>query len=284
MAQQYPIQQYGFQNAQVMVMDDIPDYDIQDYDLFNEKDFKKYIEDIERLVRSSREYREAIQYMRKYINMNSSLFFKNVNNIESTKIKIELHHYPFTLFDIVITVFNKRTRLQEPLNVELVAKEVAYLHYFLVIGLVPLSKTEHKLVHNQALFIPLELNGNPIVLGDYNKFVEMYEKDIPEDAMVRFNTYKELTANYNQITNTQILEISPTYLKLPGSDENTLGAYNLSDLQQILQLTQNKVKAITQKHSRVQNIEDNRYDNTNKMIKPFIIGISKGEDIDYDRR
>lgn len=284
MAQQYPIQQYGFQNAQVMVMDDIPDYDIQDYDLFNEKDFKKYIEDIERLVRSSREYREAVQYMRKYINMNSSLFFRNVNNIESTKIKIELHHYPFTLFDIVITVFNKRTRLQEPLDVELVAKEVAYLHYFLVIGLVPLSKTEHKLVHNQALFIPLELNGNPIVLGDYNKFVEMYEKDIPEDAMVRFNTYKELTANYNQITNTQILEISPTYLKLPGSDENTLGAYNLSDLQQILQLTQNKVKAITQKHSRVQNIEDNRYDNTNKMIKPFIIGISKGEDMNYDKR
>ena len=284
MAQQYPIQQYGFQNAQVMVMDDIPDYNTQDYDLFNEKDFKKYIEDIERLVRSSREYREAIQYMRKYINMNSSLFFRNVNNIESTKIKIELHHYPFTLFDIVITVFNKRTRLQEPLDVELVAKEVAYLHYFLVIGLVPLSKTEHKLVHNQALFIPLELNGNPIVLGDYNKFVEMYEKDIPEDAMVRFNTYKELTANYNQITNTQILEISPTYLKLPGSDENTLGAYNLSDLQQVLQLTQNKVKAITQKHSHVQNIEDNRYDNTNKMIKPFIIGISKGEDIDYDRR
>ena len=284
MAQQYPIQQYGFQNAQVMVMDDIPDYDIQDYDLFNEKDFKKYIEDIERLVRSSREYREAVQYMRKYINMNSSLFFRNVNNIESTKIKIELHHYPFTLFDIVITVFNKRTRLQEPLDVELVAKEVAYLHYFLVIGLVPLSKTEHKLVHNQALFIPLELNGNPIVLGDYNKFVEMYEQDIPEDAMVRFNTYKELTANYNQITNTQILEISPTYLKLPGSDENTLGAYNLSDLQQVLQLTQNKVKAITQKHSHVQNIEDNRYDNTNKMIKPFTIGISKGEDIDYDRR
>lgn len=284
MAQQYPIQQYGFQNAQVMVMDDIPDYDIQDYDLFNEKDFKKYIEDIERLVRSSREYREAVQYMRKYINMNSSLFFRNVNNIESTKIKIELHHYPFTLFDIVITVFNKRTRLQEPLDVELVAKEVAYLHYFLVIGLVPLSKTEHKLVHNQALFIPLELNGNPIVLGDYNKFVEMYEKDIPEDAMVRFNTYKELTANYNQIANTQILEISPTYLKLPGSDENTLGAYNLSDLQQVLQLTQNKVKAITQKHSRVQNIEDNRYDNTNKMIKPFIIGISKGEDMNYDRR
>ena len=276
---EYPIQQYGFENAQVMVMDDIPPYDTQDYDLFNEKDFKKYIEDIERLVRSSREYREAVQYMRKYINMNTSLFFENVSNIETAKIKIELHHYPFTLYDIVLTVFNKRSRLQEPLDIELVAKEVAYLHYFLIVGLVPLSKTEHKLVHNQALFIPLELNGKRIVLGDYEKFVDMYDKDIPEDAIARYTTYQELTKNYNQAINTEVLKINPTYLQLPGSDENTLGTYKISELQQIFELTQNKVKAITQKHSHIQRIEDNKYDNNHKMIKPFTIGeeYRKGE-------
>ena len=266
----YPIQQKEFENTQIMIMDDIPPYDTEDYDLFNEKDFKKYIDDIERMVRSSREYREAVQYMRKFINMNTSLFFQNINNIETAKIKIELHHHPFTLYDIVITVFNKRSRLQEPLDIELVAKEVAYLHYFLVIGLVPLSRTEHKLVHNQALFIPLELDGKPIVLGDYNKFVEMYERDIPEDTMIRFNTYKELTKNYNQAINTEILKISPTYLQLPGSDNQSLGAYKISDLQQVLQITQSKVKAITQKHSHIQNIEDNKYDNN--IIKPFTIG------------
>ena len=266
----YPIQQKEFENTQIMIMDNIPPYNTEDYDLFNEKDFKKYIDDIERMVRSSREYREAVQYMRKFINMNTSLFFQNINNIETAKIKIELHHHPFTLYDIVITVFNKRSRLQESLDIELVAKEVAYLHYFLVIGLVPLSRTEHKLVHNQALFIPLELNGKPIVLGDYNKFVEMYERDIPEDTMIRFNTYKELTKNYNQAINTEILKISPTYLQLPGSDNQSLGAYKISDLQQVLQITQNKIKAITQKHSHIQNIEDNKYDNN--IIKPFTIG------------
>ena len=266
----YPIQQKEFENTQIMIMDNIPPYNTEDYDLFNEKDFKKYIDDIERMVRSSREYREAVQYMRKFINMNTSLFFQNINNIETAKIKIELHHHPFTLYDIVITVFNKRSRLQEPLDIELVAKEVAYLHYFLVIGLVPLSRTEHKLVHNQALFIPLELDGKPIVLGDYNKFVEMYERDIPEDTMIRFNTYKELTKNYNQAINTEILKISPTYLQLPGSDNQSLGAYKISDLQQVLQITQSKVKAITQKHSHIQNIEDNKYDNN--IIKPFTIG------------
>lgn len=273
MAQQYPIQKYGFDNAQVMVMDDIPPYNTEDYDLFNEKDFKKYIDDIERMVRSSREYREAVQYMRKFINMNTSLFFKNVNNIETAKIKIELHHYPFTLYDIALTVFNKRNRLQEPLDIELVAKEVAYLHYFLIVGLVPLSKTEHKLVHNQALFIPLILNGNSIVLGDYNKFVDMYSQDIPEDAMARFNTYKELTKNYNQAINVDILKVSPTYLQLPGNDGNSLGAYKISDLQKVLELTQNKVATITQKQSHVKSIEDNKYDNIDKMIKPFTIDI-----------
>ena len=266
----YLSQQNQFNNIQVMVMENIPSYDTEDYDLFNEKDFKKYIDDIERTIRSSREYREAVQYMRKFINMNTSLFFQNINNIETTKIKIELHHYPFTLYDIVLTVFNKRSRLQEPLDIELVAKEVAYLHYFLIIGLVPLSRTEHKLVHNQALFIPLKLNDKPIVLGDYNKFIEMYERDIPEDAMVRFNTYKDLTKNYNQVINTEILKISPTYLQLPGSDNKSLGAYKISDLQNLLQITQNKIKSITQKHSHIQSIEDNKYDNN--IIKPFVIG------------
>ena len=266
----YLSQQNQFNNTQVMVMENIPSYDTEDYDLFNEKDFKKYIDDIERMIRSSREYREAVQYMRKFINMNTSLFFQNINNIETTKIKIELHHHPFTLYDIVLTVFNKRSRLQEPLDIELVAKEVAYLHYFLIIGLVPLSRTEHKLVHNQALFIPLKLNDKPIVLGDYNKFIEMYERDIPEDAMVRFNTYKDLTKNYNQVINTEILKISPTYLQLPGSDNKSLGAYKISDLQNLLQITQNKVKSITQKHSHIQSIEDNKYDNN--IIKPFVIG------------
>ena len=266
----YLSQQNQFNNIQVMVMENIPSYDTEDYDLFNEKDFKKYIDDIERTIRSSREYREAVQYMRKFINMNTSLFFQNINNIETTKIKIELHHHPFTLYDIVLTVFNKRSRLQEPLDIELVAKEVAYLHYFLIIGLVPLSRTEHKLVHNQALFIPLKLNDKPIVLGDYNKFIEMYERDIPEDAMVRFNTYKDLTKNYNQVINTEILKISPTYLQLPGSDNKSLGAYKISDLQNLLQITQNKIKSITQKHSHIQSIEDNKYDNN--IIKPFVIG------------
>lgn len=267
----YEIKEYKtpeFENANIMVMQDVPEYDMQDYDLFNEKDFKKYIDDIERLVRSSREYRTFVQYLRMYMDMNSSAFLENVNNIDTTKIKIELHHTPFTLFDITLTVFNKRSRLQEPLDMELVAKEVCYIHYFLYVGLIPLSKTEHKLVHNQALFVPLD-----IVLGKYDEFIEMYKQDIPPDAMERYETYKELTKSYNKAINTKILEVTPTYLKLPGTDPNSLGAYNLPMLEQVLSVTENQMRQLNQKHSHVYNLEDNKYDNTTQMIKPFTVNI-----------
>lgn len=258
-----------FHNANVMVINDIPVYDTEDYDLFNEKDFKKYIDDIERMVRSSKEYRDYIQYLRMYMDMNASAFLKNVTNIDTTKIKIEIHHTPFTLFDITLTVFNKRSRLSQSLDIEMVAKEVAYLHYFLYVGLIPLSKTEHKLVHNQALFIPLNL-----VLGKFEDFIEMYNKDIPEDAMARYNTYVDMTKHYNPTMNTDILQINPTYLKLPGTDANTLGSYSPAQLQHILTSTQQRLKQITQKQSHAQ-IEDQQYDNNQKpMTKPFTIDLS----------
>lgn len=260
-----------FKNSEVMLINEIPEYTTEDYDLFNEKDFKKYIDDIERLVRSSKEYRDYIQYLRNYMDMNASAFLANVNNIETTKIKIEIHHTPFTLFDITLTVFNKRSRLQEQLDIEMVAKEVAYLHYFLYVGLIPLSKTEHKLVHTQSLFIPLNL-----VLGKFEQFIEMYRQDIPEDAMARYNTYVDMTQHYNAEVNTSILQIKPTFLKLPNTDENTLGAYNSAQLQHILNSTQNRLAEITHKPDHAK-IEDRSYDNNQekKLVKPFTIDLSK---------
>lgn len=261
-----------FENSEVMLINEIPEYTTEDYDLFNKKDFKKYIDDIERMVRSSKEYRDYIQYLRNYMDMNASAFFANVNNIESTKIKIEIHHTPFTLFDITLTVFNKRSRLQEQLDIEMVAKEVAYLHYFLYVGLIPLSKTEHKLVHTQSLFIPLNL-----VLGKFDQFIEMYKTDIPEDAMARYNTYKDMTEHYNASVNTSILQIKPTFLKLPNTDENTLGSYNAAQLQHILNSTQNRLAEITHKPDHAK-IEQKTYDNNKqerKMTKPFTIDLSK---------
>ena len=102
----------------------------------------------------------------------------------------------------------------------------------------------------------------------------MYNKDIPEDAMARYNTYVDMTKHYNPTMNTEILQINPTYLKLPGTDANTLGSYSPAQLQHILTSTQQRLKQITQKQSHAQ-IEDQQYDNNQKpMTKPFTIDLS----------
>ena len=73
-------------------IDSVPDFDIEDYDMTNPKDFKKFIDSVEPIVRMSFEYRQAIKFLRENMNMNSCSLLENVNNIESFKIKIHIHH------------------------------------------------------------------------------------------------------------------------------------------------------------------------------------------------
>lgn len=233
----------GNEYKDCIVFDDIPEYDTQDYDIFDDKDFKKYIGDIEKICRTSFEYRQFVNYLREYMNMNKCSFFSNVTNSESFKIKIHLHHCPFTLYDICMTVFNKRNFYGESLEVEMVAKEVMYIHYFLMVGIIPLAETVHELVHSQMIFIPIDN-----VLGNYSEFIDIYKEFIPEEAMEKFEAMTQQTLTYNNAVNSNILQIDPIVIKLSG-DEDGNGTYALPHMEQIVSLMKN----------RVQEIKDNGY-------------------------
>ena len=136
-------------------IDNIPEFDFEIWDLESEKELKRYFFTIEREVRHSYEYRELIQYIKDNYDMNRCSFIK-VSGTDEVNVSIEIHHYPFTLYDIVEIVYRKRLYYQERLDVELVAKEVTFLHYKLLVGLIPLSKTVHQLTHAGKIFIPIE--------------------------------------------------------------------------------------------------------------------------------
>ena len=85
----------------VKIPENVPDFELEDYDLMDDKDREKYIKDLERNVRSSYEYRQMVQYLREYMNMNSCAFLPNVTNDVNRRIRIELHHSPFTTASIV---------------------------------------------------------------------------------------------------------------------------------------------------------------------------------------
>lgn len=215
----------------VIRIPNLPEYDKDDYDLFDSKDFNKYISDIENMVRNSFEYRQYIQYIRTNLDMNKCSFYSNVNNIDTTKIKIHVHHDPFTLADIVLIVFNKRSAYHQDLNPEMVAKEVMYLHYKLLVGLIPVAETVHELIHNQYLFVPTDK-----VMGHYRDFANQYAEFIlPEQADILCRIEEATLAckeEYKEV-------LAKNYIYL-----DTTGIYNLPSMQYVADMMMQRVNDI----------------------------------------
>ena len=191
---------------------DVPEYDYQ-ISLQKPSQRKKVIKRIESIVRSSMEYRDYIQYLKDYMDMRQCAFFPNINNQggENKRIKIEIHHEPFTLYDLVSVVLDKQIALGYPINELYIAEEVMKLHYDNMVGLVPLSKTIHQIItRSNKIFVPL-----PMVYGDYKKFLVDYEEWIP-DYMLEKLDQKILESQSVQEDSFKAVERKYTYVNVDG--------------------------------------------------------------------
>lgn len=177
------------------------------YDLMDDKDIKKYYSDIEKRVRQSFEYRRYISYLRENFDMTKCSIYENVSNADSFNVKIHIHHEPITLFDIVVTIYNKRKFFHEDLSVFMVAKEVMYVHYCLIVGLIPLAETVHELVHNQYLFIPTTK-----VFGHYRGFIEQYNDFLPDGLEETLKEIEKASEDYED--QLKVLEKHYIYLDI----------------------------------------------------------------------
>lgn len=256
-----------YEDKSILVMDNIPPYCEEEYDIFDKKDFTKYIQDGERLARSSFEYHQLINYLRDYMDMNKCSIFQNVSNEDSFKIKIHIHHCPFTLYEYFVTVFNKRMYNNEPLDIELVAKEVMYIHYCLMVGLIPLAETIHDLVHKQVLFIPLDN-----VMGNYILFEQIYAQFIPEESKEKLNTMRKQTELYNKAYNMSILDRRPVYIELPEDASYKLA--NVANMEQMIDSMFERIKELKDINKQNIGIEDKNYDNLG-MHNPMYHDYSK---------
>lgn len=183
-------------------INNVPEFESQCYNLEDDKDYDRFIKDVESQVRRSFEYRSFIRYLRENMDMNKCSFLKGVSNEETFDIKIEIHHYPFSLRDICDIVFRKRSFYNESLNLQMVAKEVMKLHYELIVGLIPLSETVHEVTHSGRLFIPVDK-----VLGRYHIFVEYYKPFCEPEQLETLNRIEKYTIEQtNDILNTTIID------------------------------------------------------------------------------
>ena len=190
----------------IIKIDELPIYDRYDYDLADETSFRRYIDSIERDVRNSFEYRRMVGYLRDYMDMNKCSFYENVNNIDTTKIKIEIHHAPFTLADITYIVYNKRAAFRESLEEEMVAKEIT------ISQAKPINLEEIKFKN-----IPGEIN----IFSKENQ-IENIKNIIDTSNEVERDEYKTL--------------LSKKYIYV-----DTSGAYNLPKAEEIAAMLKSKI-------------------------------------------
>lgn len=184
--------------------------------LSTDKDKFKFINRLEKMVRHSLEYKDYINYLKENVELNKCIFFQKVTNFggKKRKVSIEMHHEPFTLYDIVLVVLNKDIESGKEINDLDIADEVMRLHYEDKVGLVPLSKTAHQIIHNsRKLMIPLTM-----VYGNYAQFIEEYSDFIPEDMYTKLEKKVSATKNLTE-KDFEAITKEFKYLQIEGVDD-----------------------------------------------------------------
>lgn len=224
----------------------VPEFETEIYNLEEEKDYKNFILDCKKNIRRSFEYRQMIKYLRENMGMDKCAFIQGVSNNDTFDIKIEIHHYPFSLEDIVEIVLKKRMYYNESIEIQMVSKEAMELHYKLLIGLISLSETVHELVHKGKVFVPLDS-----ALGRPDVFITYYKPFCTTEQLDTFNRIEKYSKEKtSEIFNTKILEENRVTYKI--ADE----AYQLPEFNKISDAMINRIQTIKSNNYLLPSIND----------------------------
>ena len=174
------------------------------------RDREKYIKTCEIIIRKSMEYKEYIKFLKENMHMDQCIILSNLKNGDGKHYRIEIHHEPFTLFDIVETVINRRLELGESISALKVADEVMDLHYSGVVGLIPLTVTMHELVHNGRIFVPLQF-----IYHNYAEFVSEYEQYMNAALIEKIEAKVNLSLHTQDVVSDS-LDVEFVYLDVDG--------------------------------------------------------------------
>ncbi|MCK5605160.1 hypothetical protein KAR91_24935 [Candidatus Pacearchaeota archaeon] len=149
---------------------------VQNFD--GESEYKKFIKNCEKLIRSCMEYRQWKAYIIDILGVNTCM----ITDERIDECTIEVHHHMPSLYVLVKTLTNKSIETETPFSTFDIAQQAIELHFQNKIGYVTLIKSIHEKFHNGFLNIPAEM-----VRGDYNYFINNFSGYIDDDDMHSIN-------------------------------------------------------------------------------------------------
>ena len=144
----------------------------------DDAEYKKFIKSVERLIRSSTEYKEWKGYIIDALGIDSCM----ITNETMDEVTVEVHHHIPSLYDIVCAVVNEHIDKDKEFCSFDISTKIIELHFQNKIGYVTLIKSMHEKFHNGYLRIPIN-----IVKGDYKYILKKYMKYFDDETVDRLN-------------------------------------------------------------------------------------------------
>ena len=140
----------------------------------NESSYKKFISNVEKIIRGSLEYKLWRNYIIDVLGINECMVTKE----SVSEVTIDLHHHIPSLFTVVTALVNEKIENGKDFCTYDIAREAMELHFQNKIGYLTLIKTMHEKFHNGYLTIPIGF-----VKGDYKYFIKKYSKYLDESDL-----------------------------------------------------------------------------------------------------
>ena len=150
--------------------------------LHSEKELFAFIKNVERLVRSSIEYRLWVSYIMESLGQNKC----TLTHEKMHECDVEVHHHPINLFTIVKSIITDFMSRELKFSTFDIAMETINLHYQNKVGYIVLISDLHKKFHNGFQKLPIEY-----VNGNYRYIIDNY--NIDEDDRLKINEYCNTT-------------------------------------------------------------------------------------------
>jgi hypothetical protein len=164
----------------------------------NETQYKKFLKNCEKIVRSSLEYNLWRDYIRDVLQLQECA----ITQEKMSEVSIEVHHHVPSLFTLVKALVNKKIDANDEFSTFDIATKVIEMHFANKIGYITLLKSMHEKFHNGFLTIPMTL-----VKGDYRSFISEYSTYLDEEDLNSIN--ERLSINENNCSWTRNTYVEP---------------------------------------------------------------------------
>lgn len=174
----------------------------QEY-FFDDSAYTKFIKEVERTVRTSKDYSTFVGYIKNTLGINFCQVSSNI--FESKNVQIEMHHGPlFTLYDVCEVILNWFIQNGQRINTFRVADKVLDEHFALRVQVIMLSVTMHEGVHNRDIFTHVNQ-----AIGNVNAFIQRYAQYLTDEQKYKIWNYINLCkdTNFGKSFDTGLLDV-----------------------------------------------------------------------------